>query len=261
MTLTLSAILLMVAFVIPGYLANCSRRRFVIRRILTGTDLVLESLIASTFVYLFSYLVSWPFGWNVTIGTYIIDLASSNPLDATSYNEIGTLIICYAFILLLSYMGGGLYGHLQKTTPGRTRYDRAVNNARNTESKNYYHKALIKVDDFIKWFGFHTNNQYASEWDRLFEKSPVWVFVRMKNGSAYRGVYLGVSSHPDPHEILLGQAVYWHPKIENMDESNAEPLENYDRVWITGEEITAIYATLPIEANAPPPFVDYSIKS
>ena len=117
MSLTLSAILLTVAFVVPGFIANCARRRYAIRRRLSGTDLILECLVASTFLYLGVCLLCFFLGRGKQTIINIAKVAAHKDWQVPPMDEIWTLAKWYCFLLLASVVTGGLCGIYQQKEP------------------------------------------------------------------------------------------------------------------------------------------------
>ena len=234
MSLTLSAILLTVAFVLPGYLANCARRRFVIRRWPSGANLVFESLAASTFIYIGVVLVLWGTERMEYVGNIIAEAATHSDWTSPPYGKFEALVRSYLLVLIAAPLAGAAWGIVQ----GNELCAKMV----------LWVRGWTFVDRLYCGLRLHPLNQWNSEWDRLFHMSPTWVYVILKDGTRYLGLFSGATAYPDPHELLLEETVVWL-KEDDISKPGESIGPDYSHVWIRGDEIKAIYALV----SAPTP--------
>jgi hypothetical protein len=214
--LTLFGLSVVVLFLIPGYLFNCGRRKVVIRQDLSEVEFFTQAICASLALYPVLALVWWVLGLFGSLKLHAVAVAKwakDGPLP--SLDDFWFLGWTLAFLLLLAPVAGLLFGWVQSKSP---------------------------LDRVLRNLPIPIRNAHFSEWDHLFIMQPVWIQINAKDGTTYRGKWVGVTSHPDKHEILLKDVSYWKAGAGEKDEETLSP---YTHLWISGDEVASLYAMLP----------------
>lgn len=188
---TLTAIVLLIAFLVPGYIWRTIEGQFVyLDHRLPWEKFALGLLTRSTFLYL-------------PVALPIYHCSKNKWYDS---HPVASTLLTFAFLVVLPAFAGLVTGMLrQKDIVGIvfkwTWVDAVVSRLQ------------------LKTFRFH---RVPTAWEAVFNSkmAPCWVVVTRKNGQQIRGE-LGIGSHisvdPEDRDIFLSRTLYWDDAKNQFD--------------------------------------------
>ena len=188
---TFSAIILLIVFLVPGYIWRTIEGQFVyLDHRLPWEKFALGLLTRSSFLYLPFTLVIYRF-WQAK-------WYDSHPVSS-SLTALGFVVVLPAFAGLVT----GVFR--QKDIVGKVL------------SWRWIDRALSKIG--LKTFSSH---RVPTAWEAVFNSkmAPCWVVITRKNGQQVRG-QLGMNSHisidPEDRDIFISRTLYWDKVNKKYD--------------------------------------------